>query len=70
MKNLLVSICTALALISVPMAGIASEKQKVCVDKLGKDGKPVPGKDGKPVQVCKEMKVHKKLEGTPVPEKK
>ena len=27
-------------------------------------------KDGKPVQVCKTIKVHKKLEGTTVPVKK
>jgi len=28
------------------------------------------GKDGKPEQVCKEVKVHEKLEGTKVPDKK
>ena len=44
--------------------------QKVCIDKLTKDGKVVMGKDGKPQQDCKQMKVHKKLEGTPVPQKK
>ena len=33
-------------------------------------GQVVKGKDGKPVQECKKIKVHKKLEGTPVPEKK
>lgn len=70
MKKLLVLFCASIALAGAPSLGFAAEKQKVCVDKLGKDGKPVPGKDGKPVQVCKEMKVHKKLEGTPVPEKK
>jgi hypothetical protein len=48
----------------------AAETQKVCIDKVTKDGKPVLGKDGKQVQDCKEMKVHKKLEGTKVPEKK
>lgn len=46
------------------------ETKKVCLDKLTKDGKPVMGKDGKPVQECKEVKVHQKLEGTKVPEKK
>ena len=51
-------------------ASAPAAAQKVCVDKLGKDGKPVMGKDGKPAQDCKEMKVHKKLEGTKVPEKK
>lgn len=51
-------------------SALAAETQKVCVDKLGKDGQPVKDKAGKVVQTCKEMKVHKKLEGTPVPEKK
>lgn len=41
----------------------AAEKQKVCIDV--KDAKT-----GKVSQQCKEMKVHKKLEGTKVPEKK
>lgn len=47
-----------------------AEKEKVCIDKLGKDGKVVLDKAGKPQQECKEIKVHKKLEGTKVPEKK
>jgi hypothetical protein len=46
-----------------------AEVKKVCVDKVTKDGKPVLDKAGKQVQECKEMKVHKKLEGTKVPEK-
>lgn len=67
----LVSIALALGLtFGVTATTMAAETQKVCVDKLGKDGQPVKGKDGKVVQTCKEMKVHKKLEGTPVPEKK
>jgi hypothetical protein len=65
MKKLLALLATTLAL-----TVSAAETQKVCVDKLGKDGKVVMGKDGKPAQECKEMKVHKKLEGTKVPEKK
>ena len=51
-------------------ASAPKEMQKVCIDRVGKDGKVVMGKDGKPAQDCKEMKVHKKLEGTKVPEKK
>ena len=47
-----------------------AEVKKVCVDKVTKDGKPVMDKDGKQAQDCKEMKVHQKLEGTKVPEKK
>lgn len=56
--------------LGLAFGAIAAETQKVCVDKLGKDGQPVKDKAGKVTQVCKEMKVHKKLEGTPVPEKK
>lgn len=48
----------------------AAETEKVCVDKTTKDGKPMMGKDGKPLQDCRQVKVHKKLEGTKVPEKK
>lgn len=48
----------------------AAEEKKVCVDKTDAKGQVVKGKDGKPVQECKVIKVHKKLDGTPVPEKK
>jgi hypothetical protein len=47
------------------------ETKKVCVDQQGKDGKPViDPKTKKPKQNCKEVKVHKKHEGTAVPVKK
>jgi hypothetical protein len=46
------------------------ETKKVCIDEKGKDGKPVLDKKGNPKQSCKTVKVHKKLEGTKVPEKK
>lgn len=60
----------AVLVASLALTVSAAETQKVCIDKLTKDGKVVMGKDGKPVQECREMKVHKKLEGTKVPEKK
>ena len=59
-----------LALLTIALAGTAfagGEMKEVCKDKLDKAGKVVNGKDGKPVQVCKKIKVHKKLEGTEVP---
>jgi hypothetical protein len=46
-----------------------AKKEKACIDKI-KDGKPVVGKDGKPEQICKEVKVHEKLDGHKVPDKK
>ena len=46
-----------------------AKKEKACIDKV-KDGKPVLGKDGKPEQICKEVKVHEKLDGHKVPDKK
>jgi hypothetical protein len=47
-----------------------AEIKEVCKDKTDAKGAVVKGKDGKPVQVCKKIKVHKKFEGTKVPEKK
>lgn len=45
--------------------------KKVCVDAQGKDGKPIiDPKTKKPRQNCKEVKMHKKHEGTEVPVKK
>ena len=68
MKALIVSLFVVLA--SINTAYAEAETKKVCVDKLGKDGQPAKDKAGKVQQTCKEIKVHKKLEGTKVPEKK
>ena len=66
MKNL---IFIAGLVFAVPALAEAEIKE-VCKDKVDKAGKVVKGKDGKVVQECKKIKVHKKLEGTKVPEKK
>jgi hypothetical protein len=55
MKNLIALIAF------VPLVLFAAETKKVCNKQ--KDSK------GKEVQVCKEVKVHKKLDGTKVPPK-
>jgi len=69
MKKIIFSILFAsLALIQYN-DGVASESRKVCVNKITKDGKQVLDKSGKPIKICKQMKVHKKLEGTKVPDK-
>jgi len=66
MKTLLIAIMTTFALNAT-----AAETKRVCKDKVGKDGKVViDKKTNKPAQECKDIKVHKKLEGTKVPEKK
>ena len=45
--------------------------KEVCKNRLDKAGKVVVDKKtNKPVQDCKKIKIHKKLEGTQVPEKK
>ena len=46
------------------------EKKEVCTDVKDKAGKVVTDKAGKPKQSCKTIKVHKKVEGDKVPEKK
>lgn len=60
----------SLAALVFATSALAAEEKKVCVDKTDAKGQVVKGKDGKPVQECKVIKVHKKLDGTPVPEKK
>ena len=68
MKNL--SIAFILSLFSLA-AFAGGEMKEVCHDKVDKAGKPVMDKKtGKPAQECKMIKVHKKLEGTKVPDKK
>ncbi len=61
MNNLLVALFTAFTLLSSPVQA-AGEKKKVCHEETDKKGKKK--------EVCKEIKVHKKLEGTKVPDGK
>jgi hypothetical protein len=70
MKKVLVSAMIALSSIAFTSAHAEGETKKVCVDVKDKEGKPVKDAKGKVKQNCKEMKQHKKLEGTKVPEKK
>ena len=52
------------------LTATATETKKVCVDVKDKAGKVQMDKSGKPKQNCKQVKQHKKLEGTVVPGKK
>ena len=47
-----------------------AEVKEVCKDKKDSKGAVVKDKTGKAKQECKKIKIHKKLEGTAVPEKK
>lgn len=53
----------ALALVAMMPLAFAAEEKKVCV-------KEFDNKTKKEKEVCKTIKVHKKLEGTKIPEKK
>jgi len=73
MKNIIfvAGLALAVACTSYAAEDAKPKTKKVCVDQQGKDGKPVMDpKTGKPKQDCKEMKKHKKHEGTAIPEKK
>jgi hypothetical protein len=68
MKNLSIAFILSLSSLTVFAGG---EMKEVCKDKLDKAGKVViDKKTNKPAQQCKMIKVHKKLDGTAVPEKK
>lgn len=71
MKYLALALALTFSLVQAEEAKPKPETVKVCIDVQGKDGKPVMDpKTGKPKQDCKEMKKHKKHEGTAIPEKK
>jgi hypothetical protein len=52
-----------LILLAVASVSFAAEEKKVCVKELD-------NKTKKEKEVCKTIKIHKKLEGTKIPEKK
>ena len=52
------------------LTATAAETRKVCVDVKDKAGQVQMDKSGKPKQNCKQVKQHKKLDGTVVPGKK
>ncbi len=71
MKKLLTALLISTFAFSVYAADAKEEPKtkKVCLDVQGKDGKPViDPKTKQPKQNCTEVKVHKKFEGTKVPD--
>jgi hypothetical protein len=75
MKKLLALVIAAAFAVPAAVPAFAADEapktKQVCIDVQGKDGKPVVDpKTKKPKQDCKTVKVHKKHEGTEIPEKK
>jgi hypothetical protein len=76
MKNLFWALCVVagVSFLSWNNPAFAAEDgpktKEVCKDVTGKDGKAVKNKDGSTKQTCKTIKIHKKHEGTAVPEGK
>jgi hypothetical protein len=70
MKTIILSVALAMVFVASTPVFAAAEIKEVCLDKVEKAGYPVKDKAGKVKQECKKIKVHKKLEGTKVPEKK
>ena len=67
MKQLLVLVAAGL-LAGTAIAG--GEMKEICEPAKDKAGKVIKDKDGKDKQVCKQIKVHKKVEGEKVPDGK
>ena len=62
-------ILALLAVCVATSAFAAGEMKEVCTPKVDKAGKPIMDKKtGKQAEDCKMIKVHKKVEGTKVPE--
>jgi len=70
MKKLLLALVLAVGSQFVHADEPKKETKRVCVDVKDKQGQPVKDAKGKVKQNCKEVKQHKKLEGTDVPVKK
>jgi hypothetical protein len=60
MKQPLIVLAIVLSLLAPPTVFAAAETKRVCVEQTDPKTK-------KPKEVCREVKIHKKLEGTPVP---
>jgi hypothetical protein len=70
MKKLLALLVASAFIMPVMAADAPKETKKVCVEVKDKQGQPVKDAKGNVKQSCRDVKVHKKHEGTEVPEKK
>jgi len=67
--NYIIAAFALIVLIATNPAYAEGKTKEVCRDKVDKAGNIVRDKSGKTAQVCKKVKVHKKVDGTRVPEK-
>jgi pentose-5-phosphate-3-epimerase len=67
--NYILSVFALILLIATNPAYAGAKTKEVCRDKVDKAGNIVKDKRGNTTQVCKKIKVHKKVDGTRVPEK-
>ena len=67
--NYIIAAVALIVLIATNPAYAEGKTKEVCRDKVDKAGNIVKDKRGKTTQVCKKVKVHKKVDGTQVPEK-
>ena len=70
MKKLLALLIVAAFTVPAFSVEEVTKTKQVCKNTIGKDNKPIKNKDGSVKQTCKTIKVHKKHDGTAVPEKK
>jgi hypothetical protein len=67
--NYIIAAFALIVLIATNPAYAEGKTKEVCRDKVDKAGNIVRDKSGKTTKVCKKIKVHKKVDGTRVPEK-
>ena len=69
MKKIIGMVFVAGLMLPVYAADKPAETKKVCVDAKDSKGNIIKNKDGSTKQDCREIKVHKKFEGTEIPKK-
>jgi hypothetical protein len=69
MKTIIGTIFAAGLMLPVYSADKQVETKKVCVNAKDSRGNIIKNKDGSARQECREIKIHKKFEGTVIPKK-
>lgn len=70
LRNLCATVVAVMTVCSAASVSAEANTKQVCKNVVGADGRTVKNNDGTVKQICKTIKTHKKLEGTPVPDKK